>query len=73
MVLCKKFKMIEMMAMTQQMMVESLKLFMKYFKELEKYPKMTLILKHVFDIEKPFYKLNYVNEYPYLVVPPTKQ
>lgn len=73
MVICKKFKMLEMMIMTQQMMVQALRLFMRFFKDLEKYPKMTLILKHVFDIDKVFYKLNYVNEYPYLVVPPTKE
>ena len=34
MVLCKKFKMLEMMVMTQQIMIEAIKLFMKYFMEL---------------------------------------
>ena len=62
-----------MMALTQQMMVEALRIFVKYFDQLEKYPKMVSILKQTFDIEKQFYKLNYTNDYPYLVNPPSNE
>lgn len=61
MILCRKFKMKSMLILTELMMVESLKLFAKYLPQLEKYPKMPLILKHVFDIEKQFFKFNYIN------------
>lgn len=73
MILCRKFKLKEMMVLTQQMMVEALRLFTKFFNQLEKYPKMFHILKYVFDLEKQFYKLNYINEYHYLVIPPTDE
>lgn len=62
-----------MMVLTQQIMVEALRIFVKYFDHLEKYPKMVSILKQTFDIEKQFYKLNYINDYPYLVIPPTEE
>jgi len=61
-----------MMVFTQQMMVEGLRLFMRYFDQLEKYPRMTFILKHTFDFEKQFFKINYSNQYHNLVIPPTK-
>ena len=38
MILCRKFKLKEMMVLTQQMMVEALRLFTKFFNQLEKYP-----------------------------------
>lgn len=71
--LCRTFKLLDMMIYTQQMMAEALKLFMRYFDQLEKYPRMTLILKHTFDFEKQFFKINYTNQYHCLVVPPTKE
>jgi len=58
------------MIYTQQMMVEGLRVFNRFFDQLEKYPKMTLILKHTFDYEKPFFKTNYTNQYHCLVIPP---
>lgn len=70
--LCRQFKMLEMMIYTQQMMIEGLRVFNKYFDQLEKYPRMTLILKHTFDYEKPFFKTNYTNQYHCLVIPPSR-
>ena len=61
------------MVLTQQIMVESLRIFVKYFSYIEKYPKMVSILKQTFDIEKQFYKLNYTNDYPYLIIPPSEE
>lgn len=71
--LCRTFKLLDMMIYTQQMMVEGLRLFMRYFDQLEKYPRMTLILKHIFDIEKHFFKHNYTNQYHNLVQIPSKE
>jgi hypothetical protein len=48
MILCKSFKLIEMMIYTQQMMVEGLRVFARFFDQLEKFPRMTLILKQCF-------------------------
>lgn len=70
--LCRTFKLLDMMIYTQQMMVEALRLFARFFEQLEKYPRMTLILKHTFDIEKQFFKINYTNQYHSLVVLPSK-
>ena len=61
MILCKRFKHKIMMILTQQLMVEALRVFLKYFPAIEKYPKMTSILRFVFDHEKQFYRLNYAN------------
>lgn len=71
--LCRSFKLLEMMVYTQQLMAEALRLFMRFFDQLEKYPRMTLILKHTFDFEKQFFKVNYSNQYHNLILLPTKQ
>jgi hypothetical protein len=55
------------MVLTQQIIVEALKLFMKYLPQIEKFPKMTTILRNVFDFEKQFYRINYTNEYLHMV------
>ena len=47
------------MVLTQQMMVEALKLFIKKFDHLEKFLKMINILNCTFDHDKQFYKINY--------------
>ena len=65
---CKRFKHKIMMILTQQLMIESLRVFIKHFPTIEKHPKMTSILRFVFDHEKQFYRLNYVNEYHYFVI-----
>lgn len=67
MIICKKFKNKVMMVLTQQIMVESLKFYVKNFDTLEKYPKMSTILKNCFESDKQFYKLNYINEFTHLL------
>ncbi len=62
MIICKKFKNKVMMVLTQQMMVESLRLFAKKLNLLEKFLKMITILNFTFDHEKQFYKINYTIE-----------
>ncbi len=61
MILCKRFKHKIMMVLTQQMMIEGLNVLVKFMPVIEKYPKMTTILKYVFDFEKQFYRINYSN------------
>lgn len=49
-----------------------MKYFMKCFDDLEKHHKMINILKHIFDVQKPFYKSNYTTQYSTFVVPPSE-
>jgi hypothetical protein len=54
------------MALTQQMIVEGLKLFSHKFDQLDKFPRMNSILRTSLEFDKQFYKLNYINDYPLL-------
>jgi hypothetical protein len=54
------------MALTQQMIVEGLKLYSHKFDHLDRFPRMTSILKTSLEFDKQFYKLNYINDYPLL-------
>jgi hypothetical protein len=73
MIICRRFHNLVMMVLTQQIMVEALKLYSKLFDLLDKYPKSTSILKIVFEFDKQFYKLNYINTYPHLLTVPTPE
>lgn len=54
------------MALTQQMIVEGLKLFSHKFDQLDKFPRMNSILRTSLEFDKQFYKLNNINDYPLL-------
>lgn len=60
------------MALTQQMIVEGLRLYSQRFDQLDKFPRMTSILKTSLEFDKQFYKLNYINDYPLLYPPQTE-
>lgn len=73
MVMCKRFTHLVMMVLTQQLMVEALRIYAKIFDHLDKYPKANAILRNVFEFEKQFFKVNYVCETPLLHPLPTTQ
>lgn len=73
MIICRRFQNLVMMVLTQQMMIEGLNLYSKKFDFLDKYPKTTSILKIVFEYDKQFYRLNYINTYPHLLKLPTTE
>lgn len=73
MIICRRFQNLIMMVLTQQMMVEALVLYSKRFDLLDKYPKANSILRIVFEYDKQFYKLNYINNYPHLLQHPTQE
>ncbi len=66
MIICRRFKHAVLMALTQQMIVEGLKLFSHRFNQLDKFPRMNSILRTSLEFDKQFYKLNYINDYPLL-------
>ena len=72
MIICRRFKHAVLMALTQQMIVEGLKLYSHRFDQLDKFPRMTSILKTSLEYDKQFYKLNYVNDYPLLLPAPSE-
>lgn len=59
------------MVLTQQMIVEGLKLYSKKFDQLDRYPRMSSILKTSLEYDKQFYKLNYINDYQLIFPCPT--
>lgn len=71
MIICRRFHNLVLMVLTQQMMVEALVLYSKRFDLLDKFPKTNSILRIVFEYDKQFYKLNYINNYSHLAQPPT--
>ena len=71
MIICRRFKHAVLMALTQQMIVEGLKFYSHRFDQLDKFPRMTSILKTSLEYDKQFYKLNYVNDYPLLLPAPS--
>jgi hypothetical protein len=71
MVICRKFKHLVLMVLTQQMIVEGLKLYSKKFDLLDRYPRMSSILKTSLEYDKQFYKLNYINDYQLIFPYPT--
>ena len=60
-----------MMVLTQQMIVEGLRLYAHRFELLDKFPKTSSILRNTLEFDKQFYKLNYTNEYSLLPTLPT--
>jgi hypothetical protein len=72
-ILSKKFKLAELMALTEQIILESLDLFVKMIGELDRYPKFVnvaiLSLEHV----RYFYKLNFQANYLHLLKEPTEE
>lgn len=60
------------MVLTQQMIIEALRLFSKKFDILDKYPRTNSILKNCLEFDKQFYKLNYFNDYPLIFPAPTE-
>lgn len=54
------------MVLTQQMIVEGLKLYSHHFDHIDRFPKITSIVKTSLEYDKQFYKLNYINDYPLL-------
>ena len=73
MIICRRFQNLVLMVLTQQMMVEALVLYSKRFDILDKFPKSNSILKIVFEYDKQFYKLNYINNYHHLSRPPSTE
>ena len=73
MIICRRFQNLIMMVLTQQMMVQSLILYSKRFDILDKFPKTNSILKIVFEYEKQFYKLNYINNFSHLSKLPSNE
>lgn len=72
MIICRRFKHVVLMVLTQQMIVEGLKLYSHKFDQLDRFPKLTSILRTSLEFDKQFYKLNYINEYPLLYPAPTE-
>jgi hypothetical protein len=72
MIICRRFKHVVLMALTQQMIVEGLKLYSHKYDQLDKFPRMTSILRTSLEFDKQFYKLNYINDYPLLYPPQTE-
>lgn len=56
-----------MMVATQQFLLECLIFVRKHFDELEKWPRLVNVLKTVLDIERQFYKINYISDCPHMV------
>lgn len=54
------------------MIVEGLRLYSHKFDQLDRFPRMTSILKTSLEFDKQFYKLNYINDYPLLYPSPTE-
>lgn len=73
MIICRKFKNLVMMVLTQQMIVEGLRVFSIKFDLLDKFPRMNSILKNCLEPDKQFYKLNYINDYPLLTPVATEE
>ena len=53
------------------MIIEGLKLFSKKYDQLDRYPRMSSILKISLEYDKQFYKLNYINDYQLIFPFPT--
>lgn len=73
MIICRRFKHLVMMVLTQQMIVEGLKLYSKKFELLDKFPRMTSIIRTSLEFDKQFYKLNYINDFPLLFPSQTEE
>ena len=73
MIICRRFQNLVMMVLTQQIMVEALVLYSKRFDQLDRFPKTSSILRIIFEYDKQFYKLNYINNYAHLLNPPTQE
>ena len=71
MIICRRFKNLVMMVLTQQMIVEGLRLYSHRFHLLDKFPKTSSIIRNALEYDKQFFKLNYTNDYPLLPTAPT--
>jgi len=73
MIICKRFKHLVLMVLTQQIMKEALRLYALKFDQMDRYPKLNSILRNALEFEKQFFKLNYICDFPLFFPFPTEQ
>lgn len=72
-ILSKKFKLAELMALTEQIILESLDLLVKMFGELDRYPKFVNVALLSLEHNRYFYKLNFQANYLHLLREPSEE
>lgn len=72
-ILCRKFRLAQMMVLTEQIFIECLIFFNNHFDELDKLPALASLPFTVLRIDRLFYKQNAITNFPHLVVQPTEE